>query len=134
MLLLFLLLLLLLLLISLSIKIIFVILLWFIIIIRFYVVTICFVFDRARLWWDLEVWQISGNVKNRRDGGNHEVDENDDNTFTFMYICASLIYLFILFIHSFICLFMYFLNYLFIISFKLLKLRWISLAKRESFR
>ena len=27
----------------------------------------------------MKVWQISCDVKNNRDGGNHEVDENDDN-------------------------------------------------------
>ena len=44
-----------------------------IIIIKFYVVTICFIFYGARLGRGLEVWQISGDVKNKRDGGNHEV-------------------------------------------------------------
>ena len=34
----------------------------------------------------MEVWQISGNVQNKRDGGNHEVDENDDNTFIYIFI------------------------------------------------
>ena len=52
-----------------------------IIIIKFYVVTICFVFDGARLRWSLEVWEISGDVKNKRNGGSHKADENDDNTF-----------------------------------------------------
>ena len=73
----------------------------------------------------LEVWQISGDVKNKRDGGNHEVDENDDNTF--IYISTSFIYLFV-------CLFMYLFIYLFVISFNLLQLRWIYSAKRESFK
>ena len=43
-----------------------------IIIIKFYVVTICFIFY----------------VKNKRNGRNHEVDENDGNTFmdTYIYI------------------------------------------------
>ena len=39
-----------------------------IIIIGFYVVTICFIFDGARLWRGLEVWQISGDVKNEGNG------------------------------------------------------------------
>ena len=79
----------------------FIIIIIIIIIISFYVVTICFVFDGARLLRGLEVWQISGDVKTRRDGGNHEVDENDDNAF--IYICTFLIYLFIcLFIYVFI--------------------------------
>ena len=60
--------------------------------IKFYVVTICFVFEAARLWWGLEVWQISGDLKNKGNGGNHEVDENDDNTF--IYICTFFIHLF----------------------------------------
>ena len=67
---------------------------------KFYFVTICFVFDRARLWWGLQLWQISGNVKNKRNGGNHKVDENDDNAFINMYI----------FYFVFICLFMYLFN------------------------
>ena len=37
----------------------------------------------------LEVWQISSDVKNERNGGNHEVDENNDNTFI-IYIFAYL--------------------------------------------
>ena len=86
--------------------------------IKFYVVTICFVFEGARVWQGLEVWQIYRDLKNKRNGGNHEVDENDDNTFIYIYY----IYVHLLFI------------YLFIISFKLLKLRWIYSAKRESFR
>ena len=81
-----------------------------IIIIEFYVVTICFVFDGARLWWGLEVWQISGDVKNKRNGGSNRIDENDDNTF--IYICTSFIYSFVylcnyLIIYLFICLFIY---------------------------
>ena len=96
-----------------------------IIIIKFYVVTICFVFDGAMLWWGLEVWQIFGDVKNKRNGGSHEVDENDDNTFIYIYM-----YIFYLFIYLIIYLFIY----LFIISFKLLKLRWIYSVKREPFR
>ena len=55
-----------------------------------------------------EVWQISGDIMNKRDGGSHEVDENDDNTF--IYKCTSLIYLFV-------CLFMYLFIYLFIYYF-----------------
>ena len=51
-----------------------------IIIIIFYVVTVCFIFDVGRLWWDLAIWQISGEVKNKINSGIHEVDENDDNT------------------------------------------------------
>ena len=44
----------------------------------------------------LEVWHISGDVKNKRDGGNHEVDESDDNTFMYIYVHFYLfIYLFI---------------------------------------
>ena len=85
--------------------------------IKFYVVTICFVFEAARLWWGLEVWQISGDLKNKGNGGNHEVDENDDNTFIYIYIYVHFLFI-----------------YLLIISFKLLKLRWIYSAKRESFR
>ena len=74
----------------------------------------------------MKVWQISCDVKNNRDGGNHEVDENDDNIkfissiYLSVYLSIYLsIYLHLLFI------------YLFIISFKLLKLRWIYSAKRE---
>ena len=62
---------------------------------KFYVVTICVFFDGARLWRGLEVWQISGDVKNKRNGGNHEVDENDHNTFIYMYLFHLFIYLFI---------------------------------------
>ena len=81
-----------------------------IIIIEFYVVTICFAFDGARLWRGLEVWQISGDVKNKRNGGSNRIDENDDNTF--IYICTSFIYSFVylcnyLIIYIFICLFIY---------------------------
>ena len=53
---------------SLCIKIILVIVF---IIIKFYVVTICFNFDDARLWRSLEVWQVPGDVKNKRNGGNY---------------------------------------------------------------
>ena len=66
------------------------------IIIKFFIVTICFAFDGAKLWRGLEVSQISGDVKNKRDGGNHEVDENDDNTFIYIYIHYSFIISFIL--------------------------------------
>ena len=69
-----------------------------IIIIKFYVVPICFVFDEARLWRGLDVWQISGDGKNKRNGGSHEVNEIDDNTFIY-------IYLHLLFIYLFVCLF-----------------------------
>ena len=69
-------------------------------IIRFYAVTICFIFDGARLWRELEVSQISGDVKNKRNGGNHEVDENDDNTFIYIYIIVYL-FLLLLFIYYF---------------------------------
>ena len=49
-----------------------------------------------------EVWQISGDVKNKRDGGNHEVDESDDNTFMYIYVHFLFIYLFnYLFIYYF---------------------------------
>ena len=84
-------------------------LLFIIIIIKFYVVTICFIFDGAKLWRGLEVWQISGDVKNKRDGINHEVDENDHNTF--------IIYVHFLFIYLFIHLFVYLFIYLFIYNF-----------------
>ena len=57
-----------------------------IIIIKFYYVTIYFVFDRARLWQGLEVWQISGDGKNKRNVGSPKVDENDDNIFLFIFI------------------------------------------------
>ena len=53
---------------SLCIKIILVIVF---IIIKFYVVTICFNFDDARLWRSLEVWQVPSDVKNKRNGGNY---------------------------------------------------------------
>ena len=132
-----LLLLLLLLIISLCIKIIFVIIIItiiiiivIIIIIKFCVAIICFVFDEAKLWRGLEVWQISSEVKNKRNGGSHEVDEID-NTFIYIYTYLLFIYLFVcLFLYLFVCLFIY----LFVISFILLKLRWIYSAKRESFR
>ena len=42
--------------------------------------------DGARLWQGLEVWLISDDLKNKRDNGNHEVNENDDNTFIYIYI------------------------------------------------
>ena len=90
-----------------------IIIIFIIIIINFYVITICFIFDGARLWQGLDFWQISGKVNNKRNSGTHEVDENDGNIF--IYIC---------------CLFIY----LFIISFKLLKLRWIYSVKRDSLR
>ena len=54
-----------------------------IIIIKFYSVSICFVFDRLRLWQGLEVWQISGDVKNKTNGGSPKVDENHDNIFIY---------------------------------------------------
>ena len=84
-------------------------------------------FDGTRLWRGLQVWQISGDVKNKR----NEIDENDDNTFVYIYI--YIIYLFVclfLFIYLFIYIFIYLsvyiciylIIYLFIISFKLLKL------------
>ena len=54
--------------------------------------------------------------------------------YIYIYIYASF-YLFIyLFIYLSIYVFIYLIIYLFIISFKLLKLRWIYSAKRESFR
>ena len=56
------------------------------IIISFYVVTICFIFDGARLCWGLEVWQISGEVENKRNSSTHEVDVNVDKTFIYRYI------------------------------------------------
>ena len=56
------------------------------IIISFYVVTICFIFDGARLCWGLEVWQISGEVENKRNSSTHEVDVNVDKTFIYIYI------------------------------------------------
>ena len=88
-----------------------------IIVIYYYYQVLCchylFCFDGARLWRGLEVWQISDDVQNKRDGGNHEVDENDDNTFY--------IYVRFLFIYLLICLFMYLFSYLFISSFKSLK-------------
>ena len=80
-----------------------------IIIIGFYVVTICFIFDGARLWPG--AWQISRNVKNKRNGGYHEADENDDNTFIYIYIyiyiyiCISLLLLLLLLLLLFICYF-----------------------------
>ena len=43
--------------------------------------SLCFIFDGTSLWQGLEVWQISAEVKNERNSGTHEVDENDDNTF-----------------------------------------------------
>ena len=86
-----------------------------IIIIKFYVVTICFVFDGERLWRGLEAWQISGDIKNKRNGGSHEVDENDDNTFIYIYIY---IYIYnLVFIYLFIYLFIYVFIYLFIYYF-----------------
>ena len=86
-------------------------------------------FDGTRLWRGLQVWQISGDVKNKR----NEIDENDDNTFVYIYIYIYIIYLFVclfLFIYLFIYIFIYLsvyiciylIIYLFIISFKLLKL------------
>ena len=74
------------------------------------VVTICFVFDGARLSRGLDVWEISDDVKNKRNGGSHEVDEIDDNTFIYIYVHLLFIYLFVCFFYLFICLF----NYLFI--------------------
>ena len=59
------------------------------IIISFYVVTICFIFDGARLCWGLEVWQISGEVENKRNSGTHEVDVNVDKTYIYIYIIIS---------------------------------------------
>ena len=62
-----------------------------IIIINFYVVTICFVFDGARLQRGFEVQQISGKVKNKRNSGTHKVD---DEMIIYIYIY---IYIYIFF-------------------------------------
>ena len=69
----------------------------------------------------LKVWQISGDVKNKRNGGSHEVDEIDDNTLIYIYVRLLFIYLFVcLFIYLFICFFVCLFNYLFIYSLFLL--------------
>ena len=34
----------------------------------------------------LKVWQVSSDINNKINGDNHEVDENDDNAFTYKYI------------------------------------------------
>ena len=86
---------------------------------NFCVVNICLNFDQVRLWWGLEVWQVSAEFKNKRNSGTHEVDENDDNTFIYIYIYIYIyiniyilyyIYIYILFIYSFIYL-LFLLNY-----------------------
>ena len=51
----------------------------------------------ARLWQGLEVWQISSDIKNKRNSGTHEVDENYGNIFIYLYIFCLFIYLFIIF-------------------------------------
>ena len=38
------------------------------------------------LWQGLEVWEISISVKNKSNSGNHEVDENDDNTLPIIHL------------------------------------------------
>ena len=96
-----------------------------------------FVFDRARPWWGLKVWQISGDVKNK-------MRMMIIHLYLYMYIfylfiylfvylCMYLlIYLFIYVIYLFIYLFIiYLFIYLLSSSFKVLKLRWISLARRS---
>ena len=62
-------------------------------------------FDGARLRRSLEVWQISSDLRNKRNGGSHEVDEID-NTFVYIYVHLFFIYLFVCFFFSlFVCLF-----------------------------
>ena len=63
-------------------------------------------FDGARLLQGLEIWKISGDVKNKRNCGSHEVHEIDDNTFVYIYVH-------LLFIYLFVCFFIYLLFYLF---------------------
>ena len=47
-------------------------------------------------WRGLEVWQIFGDVKNKRNGGSHEVDEMYLFMYLFIYLFVYLIiYLFI---------------------------------------
>ena len=55
--------------------------------------------------------------------------------FICLFVCLCIYLIIYLFIYLFNCLFMCLLNYLllFIISFKLLKLRWIYSAKRQSY-
>ena len=61
--------------------------------------------DGARLRRSLEVWQISSDLRNKRNGGSHEVDEID-NTFVYIYVHLLFIYLFVCFFFSlFVCLF-----------------------------
>ena len=91
--------------------------------INFYVDAICFTFDGAGLWRGLEVWQISSDVKKKRNSATQSADENDDHTHTHTHTHT---YIYI----NIFCLFIYLFN----IFFKLLKLRWNYSAKRESFR
>ena len=52
----------------------------------------------------LEVWQISCDVKNWRNSGSHEVNDNDDNIFIYkyiyIYIYVHLLFIVYLFIYS----------------------------------
>ena len=54
----------------------------------------CFAFHGGRLWRDLEVWQISGDLKNKRNVGSHEIDENNVNTFIYIYIYVHLLFIY----------------------------------------